>query len=539
MSEERDRQIRNFISQLVLLDEEPDDLLSQQELREIVLELGYDESDLERLERTAKAHRTRADNYRQIGRLNRAASEYSVALAMEPEDIPTQCAYAEVLFERHKAEGDPQDLKLALRLAEQCVEIEPGFNPAYQLMGEIKRFKAPPAAPPTQAAPEPLRSYPAPKPSRVEPAAQPAPPQAAEPEAAVAEAGWEHEEPVEGGLDGHDKIGIAVAIFILGFVLPVTGILVYRAETGKSSASYLKKLDAQEARKRRLEEEARRNEPQMPYTIEAPDGMDLEVYTGIYTAGKNQRVFDITNASQDVQWEELKLRVLLYDADDEPYMALRYPSTEVEEDFYRLEEITDDELRQRELGAKNSEEEEGNDAAPDPDQPPPAATPTILPGDTIRVHYPPDFTVETWEAARAQIIVEHVALEAYTGEGAEEETIEILHDEPYRRTPLRQLAVVERKFDLPSDGEYADDERIWVQPEFALVRGAHPDAEYRQPAFRFDFFDADRVHIQSIIYQPFSVFNELDYLESTRPFRPTFHIKSTTRSYKIFADERR
>lgn len=137
MSRDRDRQIRNYISQLVLLEEADENWLSQEDLKEVVLELGYDESDLERLEQTAAAHRTRGENYKKIGELDAAANEYAMALAMEPQDLQSQISYAETLFERFKQRQDPEDRALAERLARQCAEQDPNFSPAYQLLQEM------------------------------------------------------------------------------------------------------------------------------------------------------------------------------------------------------------------------------------------------------------------------------------------------------------------------------------------------------------------------------------------------------------------
>lgn len=141
MRDDRDQQIRRFVSQMIVLDEAQKTQLSRQELREIVLELGYDSEDLERLERTARAHALRASNFAKVDQFDLAAKEYAMALALEPTDISLQIDYATVLFERHKRTADPEDYALAWKLATQCVQQDPDFQPAYQLMQRMSASK--------------------------------------------------------------------------------------------------------------------------------------------------------------------------------------------------------------------------------------------------------------------------------------------------------------------------------------------------------------------------------------------------------------
>lgn len=532
MSEERDRQIRNFISQLVLLDERSDDLLSQEELGEIVLELGYDEADLERLERTAQAHRTRGKNYAEVGELELAAREYAMALAMEPQDIPTQVEYARALYNLYKIERDDDDLKLARKLTKQCVSQDPEFRPAYELMGEMRRFTQPtpkrgaarrpsedregwggqeePALAAPQPKPAPVALRPAPAPTQVLPeeGALVAPDTAGEPAAKkprpttlpakVTEPAAPSRELIAGEdawADGtpraaqDSKKSLVVAAAILGplflIVLFVLTISVSNRSSGFQDSDRSGFSRAQTAFQKRAE---------LPYQLTAPEGVNLSVTLAAVPREDRQilRAFDLKNASYNRALKDLMVRVVLFDEDDRPFKTLRYPTP-----------------------AAEGEEQD--------------AAPLIRPGDTVRVGYPAGEYPEVWAAQRAQIIVDQAEPLVY--ESGEQD----------RKIPVRSrlgdrhvgdlFELWEREFKLPAEGEYPDDARLVVQPEFSIRQ---PRAGWDgESALRFNFFDRDGMQISSTLIKPLSDLPGLEFSRSTRPFRPTFELKGATRSYEV------
>lgn len=496
MTQERDRQIRNFISQLVLLEEADEHLLSPDELREIVLELGYDESDLERLEQTAQAHRIRGQNYTQVGALNRAAKEYAMALALEPQHLGTQHKYAQALFELYKSERDKDNLKLAGRLAEQCVARDPEFQPAYQLIGDIKKLSSPapqpPADPPAPRSTERITKSPPAEPKPV--AASPAEDSAAQGQGASSRSESPASSPERPRTDAVTWVTMLVTIFA---VFPIVFFATCNQNSRQSSANQQYSRRTKAAFERRLK---------IPFELEAPEGVKVRAkIVGEPYYKKGVRAFDLINVHQHHALVGLKARVILYNEDDQEVMTLHYPA-QPERDAQPAAQ----------KGASRDEQA-------------PLAPPTLRPADVVRVDYPFKDRGAVWSASRAEIVIDRAQTIKFEGPTHDRRLDVKIGKSNTMRGAF--LEVWERQFELPGDGDFEDDTQILVEPEFSIRRfTAH---QLVKPQLRFDFYDGDGVPISSTKLFPLGELEELDFKSSTRPFRARMWIKGATRSYRV------
>jgi tetratricopeptide (TPR) repeat protein len=142
--DERDEIIGNFIKQALTERDRKRGTLG--DLKAIAAEVGLDERDLAKVDKAAQAHFDRGSGYGRHGRFDEAIAELSVSAALRPTDPKVTLRLAEAYAGRWRAKRDRDDRTEAERLAKRCVELQPGFEPAFALLESLDQDEDVPVA---------------------------------------------------------------------------------------------------------------------------------------------------------------------------------------------------------------------------------------------------------------------------------------------------------------------------------------------------------------------------------------------------------
>jgi hypothetical protein len=148
MAEEKDPLAGYVKTLLELRDREPEHPMDDASLKKIARDLGLDEGDWARLEKTFNRHMRIGSGFARLGNWADAAAEYEQALKLKPGDTETQYRLAEALAGRWKQGGDPADRERAEVLARSALNANPGHEGALRLVGEVRTPTAERPAPP-------------------------------------------------------------------------------------------------------------------------------------------------------------------------------------------------------------------------------------------------------------------------------------------------------------------------------------------------------------------------------------------------------
>lgn len=148
MAEEKDPLAGYVKTLLELRDREPEHPMDEASLKEIARDLGLDEGDWTRLEKTFARHSRIGSGFARLGNWADAAKEFEQALRLKPGDTETQYRLAEALEGRWKQAENPADRERAEELARSVLNADPGHEGALRLVGELRAPGPAPLAPP-------------------------------------------------------------------------------------------------------------------------------------------------------------------------------------------------------------------------------------------------------------------------------------------------------------------------------------------------------------------------------------------------------
>ncbi|MFP4308166.1 MAG: tetratricopeptide repeat protein [Desulfococcaceae bacterium] len=148
MAEEKDPLAGYVQTLLELRDRAPEHPMDEASLKAIARDLGLDEGDWARLEKTFNRHMRIGSGFARLGNWTDAAAELEQALKLKPAAAEAQYRLAAALAGRWKQGGDPTDRERAEALARSVLGADPDHEGALRLVGELR---TPASAPPSSS----------------------------------------------------------------------------------------------------------------------------------------------------------------------------------------------------------------------------------------------------------------------------------------------------------------------------------------------------------------------------------------------------
>jgi hypothetical protein len=133
--------IRAYIDRMLAIakdDDEPDQAM----LESIASELGLSDEDVQRANRLAADHHTRARHFLGLKRWDDALAELAQATALRPHDVDMRVDLAEAYVSRWEAERNGDDKVAAERLIRKVIEHEPDRKVAYTLLSRLDQRRS-------------------------------------------------------------------------------------------------------------------------------------------------------------------------------------------------------------------------------------------------------------------------------------------------------------------------------------------------------------------------------------------------------------
>jgi tetratricopeptide (TPR) repeat protein len=113
--------------------------LTQTDLQTVALEMGLTPEDLARAQQQADQHLIQGQGYLRYGRWTEAIDELEQARCLNPLDLNVLQELARGYGGRFSVDQQERDRQQALSLAKQCLELQPGYLPALQLLHQLDR----------------------------------------------------------------------------------------------------------------------------------------------------------------------------------------------------------------------------------------------------------------------------------------------------------------------------------------------------------------------------------------------------------------
>ena len=113
--------------------------LTQTDLQTVALEMGLTPEDLARAQQQADQHLAQGQGYLRYGRWDEAIEELEQARCLNPLDLTVLQELARGYGGRFSVQQQERDRQQALSLAKQCLERQPGYLPALQLLHQLDR----------------------------------------------------------------------------------------------------------------------------------------------------------------------------------------------------------------------------------------------------------------------------------------------------------------------------------------------------------------------------------------------------------------
>ena len=148
MAEEKDPLAGYVQTLLELRDRAPEHPMDEASLKAIARDLGLDEGDWARLEKTFNRHMRIGSGFARLGNWTDAAAELEQALKLKPAAAKAQYRLAEALAGRWKQGGNPADRERAEALARSVLGADPDHEGALRLVGALRTPAQPPPSSP-------------------------------------------------------------------------------------------------------------------------------------------------------------------------------------------------------------------------------------------------------------------------------------------------------------------------------------------------------------------------------------------------------
>lgn len=137
MSDQQDKMLQNYLERVMAIKEQQSKTLTEQELRSIAREVGLSDEDLAAADQAAHQHFQRGLNFYQHRRWDDAVNELQEAVAYAPGWLDYKAQLALAHLERWKQSGREPDRYAAASLARECIDIDPNFEQAYQILNQV------------------------------------------------------------------------------------------------------------------------------------------------------------------------------------------------------------------------------------------------------------------------------------------------------------------------------------------------------------------------------------------------------------------
>ena len=155
MSEPKQEALARYVERVMALKEERDALLSDDELRDVALEIGLGEADLAAAEEAAEDHYVRGLGFLDHGRFDDAVGELREAVAVAPRRVEWLHALARAHAGRWRERRGEADRSRAENLARECLEIDPTHSASIAVLDDLDR---PPRTPEPAAGRRPRKA---------------------------------------------------------------------------------------------------------------------------------------------------------------------------------------------------------------------------------------------------------------------------------------------------------------------------------------------------------------------------------------------
>lgn len=137
MSDQSRQALDAYIQRVVALKAERRAVPSEEELREIALEIGLSESDLAAVDQAAEDHFQRGQGFLEHRRLDDAITDLSEAVALSPRRREWMHILAVAHADRWIANRDFADRDRAEALARECLEIDPRHEASFEVLNRL------------------------------------------------------------------------------------------------------------------------------------------------------------------------------------------------------------------------------------------------------------------------------------------------------------------------------------------------------------------------------------------------------------------
>ncbi len=138
MSFDQEKILQDYIARLLALQDERDEWLDEDDLQKAARDLGLSDRDLARVEALTAAHRQRGLNFRRHEAWDEAIAEFRQAMVLAPFEVPLVYDLAAAHASRWQDARDGDDRRAAERYARRCIQLDPGYAPAYDLLTTLK-----------------------------------------------------------------------------------------------------------------------------------------------------------------------------------------------------------------------------------------------------------------------------------------------------------------------------------------------------------------------------------------------------------------
>ena len=131
--------LQDYLARLMTMQDQRQDWLEEADLKAAAQDLGLSEKDLERLDATTEAHRTRGRSFIERGLWDEAVDAYNQAATLNPFDAEAVHELARAYLGRWRFTGDQADHAAAERYAHRTLQLDPEHSASYEVLQELKR----------------------------------------------------------------------------------------------------------------------------------------------------------------------------------------------------------------------------------------------------------------------------------------------------------------------------------------------------------------------------------------------------------------
>ncbi len=158
MSKDSEETLRAYMENVLRLQQERQQQLSDEELRQIALDTGMSDDDLAYIQTQFEGFLARGKGFLRYKNWNAAIPELLQAVALSPNSTDALTTIAEAHWGRWHESHEEEDREKVTLYAERCLMIDPANDTALRLLSTLDRASAPRAAAGTLAGTSPRRA---------------------------------------------------------------------------------------------------------------------------------------------------------------------------------------------------------------------------------------------------------------------------------------------------------------------------------------------------------------------------------------------